>query len=108
MQCNRPPSDTGAPFASLDQGGFQCAPLFARLSPCSAWCISLTPPMPTKTRRSSRRRSRIPSLDFNGYSAQFDTDLSRRGDTLDPPGTSQFRNDNAHPYFGLKFSKPLK
>ncbi len=61
-----------------------------------------------KDKKIVEKKIKIPSLDFNGYSAQFDTDLSRRGDTLDPPGTSQFRNDNAHPYFGLKFSKPLK
>ncbi len=61
-----------------------------------------------KDKKIIEKNIKMPSLDFNGYSAQFDTDLSRQQDTFDPPGTSQFRNDNVHPYFGLKFSKPLK
>jgi hypothetical protein len=61
-----------------------------------------------KDKKIINKTIKIPSLDFNGYSAQFNTDLSRQQDTFDPPGTSQFRNDNVHPYFGLKFSKPLK
>lgn len=61
-----------------------------------------------KDKKVFEKKIKIPSLDFNGYSAQFNTDLSREPGALDPPGTTQFRSDSVHPYFGLKFSKPLK
>ncbi|MEJ2375158.1 MAG: hypothetical protein P8Y53_15440 [Pseudolabrys sp.] len=61
-----------------------------------------------KDKKIIEKKIDTPSLDLNGYSPQFNTDLSRQPDSIDPPGTSQFRNDNAHPYFGLKFSEPLK
>ena len=61
-----------------------------------------------KDRKPIEKHIKLPNLDFNGYSAEFDTGLSRRPDTYAPPGTSQLTNDSAEPYFGLKFSKPLK
>jgi hypothetical protein len=61
-----------------------------------------------KDRKPIEKQIKLPNLDFNGYSAQFDTNLSRRPETYAPPGASQFTNDSAEPYVGLKFSKPLK
>ena len=61
-----------------------------------------------KDRKPAEKQIKLPSLDINGYSAQFDTGLARRPDNFTPPGTSQYTNDSASPYFGLKFSKPLK
>jgi len=61
-----------------------------------------------KDHNPAQKQIKLPSLDINDYSAQFDTGLSRRPDNFAPPGTSQFTNDSAAPYVGLKFSKPLK
>jgi hypothetical protein len=61
-----------------------------------------------KDRKPAEKQIKLPSFDFNGYSTQFDADLTRRPDTFAPPGASQFTNDSAQPYFGLNFSKPLK